>query len=111
MGVRRHGLAIAVALGLLALSGPRLSARAEEPAGEPAFLASIEEAKAALLEGRGTRGLDLLTKALEAHKGQDYVRAKKAALEDLVKRLSFRCSCTPPEPQAVVKGRIKRYAP
>src|SRR5205085_4648457 len=58
---------------------------------------------------RPKEGLSLVQKALGEHQGKDYVRAKRPDLEDLVRRLAFRADCPPPEPQSVVKGKLKKF--
>ncbi len=97
-------------VGAVALGTGRVAARADGPAAdEAAFLAALEQAKGVLQAGRGGDGLRIVEKALGEHKGKDYVRAKRVALEDLVRRLSFRKECAPPEPQSVVQGKLKKF--
>lgn len=77
---------------------------------EKAFLAALEQAKGHLAGGRAAEGLKVVATALEKHAQKDYARAKRADLEDLVRRLSFRAECPPPDPQLVVKGKLKKFA-
>src|SRR5262249_54261207 len=108
---RARGWISFVVLCALALA-PAGGARAQDaPAApvpdEPAFLAALNTARTLLAGGRANEGLKLVAETLETHRGKDYVRAKRPDLEDLVKRLSFRAECPPPDPQTVVKGTLK----
>jgi|GEM_PF-4254858 len=87
-----------------------LELRAEGPAAaESAFGSALGLAKGHLAAGRGAEGLRVVKAALEKHVNQDYVRAKRADLEDLVRRLAFCAECPAPDPQSVVKGTLKKF--
>ncbi|HVG93999.1 MAG TPA: hypothetical protein VND21_06095 [Planctomycetota bacterium] len=105
---------MAVALAGALAVGVTASARgADAPAApvvdEAAFVAALDTARGILASGRGGDGLRLLERVLEEHKGRDYVRAKRLDLEDLVHRLAFRAEVPPPDPQTVVKGKLKKF--
>ena len=78
---------------------------------EADFLAAIARARWQLSSGDSTGGQQTLDDALTLHGDQDYVRAKRADLEDLVKRLAFRAACPPPDPATLVKGTLKKWVP
>ena len=94
-----------------AASPPGSTTGAPPVVDEASFLKSLEQARSMLKAGRGAEGLRIVQAALDLHKGQDYVRAKRPDLEDVVRRLAFRIECPPPEPQSVVKGKLVRFVP
>jgi len=84
--------------------------RADAPAPTPAaFATALDQMKAHLAAGRAEQGLKLLRQTLETHARQTHAFAKRAELEDLARRLSFRCECAPPDPQVVVKGTLRKF--
>src|SRR5688500_7900305 len=100
---------IAVALIALALgAAPRRACHAA-PVDEAAFIAELAKAKRLLANGNADEGMRVTKEALRVHDNQDYVRAKRAELEDLVRRLAFRAECPPPDPATLVKGTLKKY--
>ena len=76
---------------------------------EEDFLAALARARAQLAAGDGSGGQRTIDDALALHGDQDYVRAKRVELEDLVKRLAFRKECPPPDPATMVKGSLKKF--
>jgi tetratricopeptide (TPR) repeat protein len=100
-------LATAVLLGL----APHV-ARPDPPAaaaGEREFLSALERARRLLASGDVVEGRRLAGATLARHEGQDYVRAKRADIEDLVTRLAFRAECPPPDPATLVQGTLTKY--
>ena len=109
-GARRLAAVVGVvwALGAgQAARGQDAPAAPAEPT-EEAFLAALDRAKANVngLAGEAKR---LLLEALEANRGRPWVAAKRAAVEDLARRIAFRAECPPPDPQTVVKGRLRKF--
>jgi hypothetical protein len=51
----------------------------------------------------------VLLDALERHRDTDHVFAKRLTVEDLAGRIAFRQAVPPPDPQTVVKGKLKRF--
>jgi tetratricopeptide (TPR) repeat protein len=90
---------------------PESLGRAEPPAGpgEPALVASLERARGMLAAGKAEEGLKIVRQALVAHVDQDYARAKRVEIEDLVHRLAFAAEVGGADPQSVVKGKLKRF--
>jgi hypothetical protein len=98
------------ALAALALGAVPVARTAAAPTqGEPAFLAEVEKARRLLAAGNAKEGMRVTAEALRAHEDQDYARAKRAELEDLVKRLAFRAECPPPDPKTLVRGDLQKY--
>ena len=105
---RRVGLALAMVFALGGGLVPVVARAADEPT-EKAFLAGVEKARGLLASGKAADGLKLAQELLKTHAEKDYVRAKRADLEDLFKRLSFGVRCPTPAPKDVVKGKLVSY--
>ena len=107
IGRRRFSLTVAVCL----LSGTPHHAGAADPVvpTETAFLSALDRARSLLAGGNATAGQKALDEALVVHAQQDYVRAKRGELEELVRRLAFCCECPPPDPATLVKGVLKKW--
>lgn len=114
-GIARATAAAALALGSLvgALVGARTAGAADAPAAAPpteaAFLAELDRAKANLSAGKPADARKVLLDALERHRATDHVFAKLLTVEDLAGRIAFRATVPPPEPQTVVKGKLKKF--
>jgi tetratricopeptide (TPR) repeat protein len=112
--------AVLAAAALFLCGAPARMARADPPAPpaappaavaptEAQFLASLDRSRVLLGAGDAKGGQKTLDEALALHGEQDYVRAKRADLEDLAKRLAFRMDCPPPDPATLVKGTLKKF--
>lgn len=76
---------------------------------ETTFLADLDRVRTSLSVGRAADALKMLVATLETHREKDYAFAKRVAVEDLARRISFRCECPLPAPQTVVKGKLKKF--
>lgn len=105
----RRFLAV-VALGIALPSG-RSATAGDAPVEktETVFVAALDRVKANLAVGNADDAMKMLLDALEAHRGEDYVIGKRAMVEDLARRVAFRQKVKPPEPQSVVKGKLRKF--
>ena len=92
-----------------ALAADAPAAPAAAPPTEAAFLAELDRAKANLSAGKPADARKVLLDALERHRDTDHVFAKRLTVEDLAGRIAFRQAVPPPDPQTVVKGKLKRF--
>jgi len=76
---------------------------------EAVFVAALDRVKANLAIGNAVDAMKMLLDALESHRGEDYVIGKRAMVEDLARRVAFRQKIKPPEPQSVVKGKLRKF--
>ena len=70
---------------------------------------ALDRVKANRSAGKPADARKLLLEALERHRDTDHVFAKRLTVEDLATRIEFRASVPPPDPQTVVKGRLKKF--
>ncbi len=113
---RVFGTVLATTLGLTALVGlprvraPRRACADDAPApSEAAFLLDLDRVKANLSSGQASVAMKMLLASLETNRDRDYAFGKRAAIEDLARRIAFRTECPLPAPQTVVKGKLRKF--
>ena len=71
----------------------------------------LAKVQATLKKGNHASGLKSLTRLLEQHAEQSYVRARRSEITDLAERLAFGAACPAPDPATVIEGKILKYDP
>jgi tetratricopeptide (TPR) repeat protein len=92
-------------LAVLLLAVPALATEAED------FAKDLEQLQKFGRGGRWKVVARKLPELLDEHKGQNYVRARRAAIVDLAKRSAFRAKHPPPDPKKVVQGKLLAWNP
>lgn len=90
---------------VLLLAAPALAGPADE------FTQGLEQLQEFGRAGRWKVVARKLPELLEKHQGAAYVRARRAALVDLVRRGAFRAAHPPPDPKKVVQGTLHSWNP
>ncbi len=85
--------------------------RAEEATPKAEFEKALRVAKRMLQNERPKSGMRILKKALETHARKDYVYARKADIEDVIRQLAFGTENKLPKPEDVVAGKLLKYTP
>ena len=80
-------------------------------AGEPAFLASLEQVQAKMDAGDWEPALASLRLALSTHAERDYVLSRRGEILDAWRRCAVRIAVPEPDPQSLITGEIVRFNP
>ncbi len=109
MSMRRWAAAVIVALALGL--GPSATRAGDGPSGGDvdAFEKGMTRVACLYERGRAEAALKALQALLEEHVGQPYARGRRAEIEDLAQRLSFRAGAVLPEPKTLVSGKLLKW--
>lgn len=109
--MRGRVFVLAAALAAAASTGRPQVVRGDDApaASETTFLADLARVNSNLSVGSAETAMKMLLASLEANRDRDYVIGKRAAIEDLTRRICFRTECPLPPAQSVVKGKLRKF--
>ncbi|MBI1850151.1 MAG: tetratricopeptide repeat protein [Planctomycetes bacterium] len=83
------------------------------PTVDPAadFGKGLDECQRFITQGRWRDAQTRLDALLREHEGKDYVRQKRAEIEEDMERCAFRLKFTPPDPKTLISGELQSWNP